>query len=102
MLDVQTIAGFQCKRDCEREGSRAMAGETEEPHDAAARLEAALERIAAAAAQRASAGSGGPVAAPVAAEPPAGEAGGPIAPEIAVRLDGLIERLRGALAVRAG
>jgi hypothetical protein len=75
-----------------------MAGETDEPHDAAARLEAALERIAAAAtARQASAPPAGPAVAP-----PAGENAAPVAPEIAARLDGLIERLRGALAVRLG
>jgi hypothetical protein len=41
------------------------------------------------------------VASPGAA-PPADETAAPVAPEIAVRLDGLIERLRGALAVRPG
>jgi hypothetical protein len=63
-----------------------MAGESDGPDSAAERLEAALERIAAAAARRAQ-------------EP---TAAAPVAPEIAARLDGLIERLRGALAVRPG
>ena len=74
-----------------------MAGENDGPESAAARLEAALERIAAAAARRAEVPSAGPVVAA-----PAAEAAVPVAPEIAARLDGLIERLRGALAVRPG
>ncbi len=84
-----------------------MAGESDEPDEAAARLEVALERIAAAAERRLSE----PV--PVATEPvesPARATTGAIDPtgesqttmEIAARLDGLIERLRGALAVRPG
>jgi hypothetical protein len=73
-----------------------MAGETEEPDGAAARLEAALERIAAVAAQRASA----PPASPVEAQGVNAETS--LDPEITARLDGLIERLRGALAVRPG
>ncbi len=79
-----------------------MAGETEEPHDAAARLEAALERIAAAAARRVSPSPSESDDAPPVAEPSGTGPVGPIAPEIAARLDGLIERLRGALAVRPG
>jgi hypothetical protein len=73
-----------------------MAVESDGPDRAAARLEAALERIAAAAARRAS-----PPPAPqqAAAAAPAGSA---LGPEIAARLDGLIERLRGALAIRPG
>jgi len=73
-----------------------MAGESDGPDGAAARLEAALERIAVAAARRASAPPAAPPAAPSVA------AAAPVDPEIAARLDGLIERLRGALAVRPG
>ena len=98
-----------------------MAGESDEPDGAAARLEAALERIAAAAARRASAPPAHVAAQPGAkthaVEPPppemeasemgatemaAAQMGTPVAPEIAARLDGLIERLRGALAVHPG
>jgi hypothetical protein len=79
-----------------------MASESDEPDNAAARLEAALERIAAAATRRASAPSAPPaVVAPPAVTPDV-NAGTAVAPEIAARLDGLIERLRGALAVRPG
>jgi hypothetical protein len=74
-----------------------MAGESDGPESAAERLEAALERIAAAAARR---DHVPPVDAIVAS--PAGEGAAPVGPEIAARLDGLIERLRGALAVRPG
>jgi hypothetical protein len=74
-----------------------MAGESDGPDSAAERLEAALERIAAAAARRAQEPPAGVVVAATAAE-----AAGPVAPEITARLDGLIERLRGALAVRPG
>ncbi len=83
-----------------------MAGESDEPDGAAARLEAALERIAAAVARRASAPSAQPGAElgtkTQAVETPAAELAAPVDPEIAARLDGLIERLRGALAVRPG
>lgn len=66
-----------------------MAGETDDPDDAAARLEAALERIARLAGAH-------PV---VAGESSADAAAGPAPPveEIAARLDGLIDRLRTAL-----
>ena len=81
-----------------------MASESDEPDNVAARLEAALERIAAAAARRASAPE--PVAptwreATQAAPTPAPTAAS-VDPAIVARLDGLIERLRGALAARAG
>jgi hypothetical protein len=83
-----------------------MAGESDGPDGAAARLEAALERIAAAAARRASAPPAAHAVAPPAAAPsvviPATAMAAPAAPEIAARLDGLIERLRGALAARPG
>jgi hypothetical protein len=78
-----------------------MAGESDEPDSAAARLEAALERIAAAAARRASEAPADLAVAPAGASDGA-ELAAPVAPEIVARLDGLIERLRGALAVRAG
>ena len=74
-----------------------MAGESDEPDNAAARLEAALERIAAAAARRASV-----TPADAVDVAPGAEHSAAVAPEIAARLDGLIERLRGALAVRPG
>jgi hypothetical protein len=97
-----------------------MAGMTDDPEDAAARLEAALERIAAhAAAARPSA------AAPDASGPDAGANGpgyashtasgdrsedlsaeltgaAPPVEEIAARLDGLIDRLRAALMTSSG
>ena len=84
-----------------------MAGESDEPDGAAARLELALERIAVAAERRLS------EPAPVATQPvesptpsinPTGDPTGEsqTTMEIAARLDGLIERLRGALAVRPG
>jgi hypothetical protein len=75
-----------------------MAGDSDEPDNAAARLEAALERIAVAAARRDSA----PAAPPAVTAPPDDNAVTAIGPEIVARLDGLIERLRGALAVRPG
>lgn len=74
-----------------------MAGEADDPEDAAARLEAALERIARLAGT-------GPL-------PPRGAADGvgaggaePAVPvdEIAARLDGLIDRLRAALSSSSG
>ncbi|HUB50241.1 MAG TPA: hypothetical protein VMB73_35160 [Acetobacteraceae bacterium] len=70
-----------------------MAGEADDPEDAATRLEAALERIARLAGTR---------------PPPPGnapEGGGeqiPPVDEIAARLDGLIDRLRKALAGSSG
>ena len=67
-----------------------MASDTDDPEGAAARLEAALERIAVVAAARRAA------APPLADPEPA-----VIDPEVIARLDGLIERLRGALG-RAG
>jgi hypothetical protein len=79
-----------------------MAGEIDEPDGVTARLEAALERIAAAAARRAGASEAlqsGPVSADATQSDMAAVAA---APEIAARFDGLIERLRGALAVRPG
>jgi hypothetical protein len=81
-----------------------MAGDNDEPDNAAARLEAALERIAVAAERLSTAPE--PVAptwreatpvAPAPAQPAAS-----VDPAIVARLDGLIERLRGVLAVRAG
>ena len=91
------------------EDGRAMAGESDEPDDAAARLEMALERIAAAAERRLSEPAPIPTqagvtqsvesATPSPATPPI-ESQTKI--ELATRLDGLIERLRGALAVRPG
>jgi hypothetical protein len=74
-------------------GNPGMAGEAEDPEDAAARLEAALERIAQLAGTR---------------PPPsesATEGGGEQMPpidEIAARLDGLIDRLRKALGGSSG
>jgi hypothetical protein len=70
-----------------------MAGEADDPEDAAARLEAALERIARLAGTR--------------PPPPDGVAEGgsdqiPPVDEIAARLDGLIDRLRKALGGSSG
>ena len=79
-----------------------MAGESDGPDSAAERLEAALERIAAAAARREQVPPVGAVVAPSGVALGAAEAAAPVTPEIAARLDGLIERLRGALAVRPG
>jgi hypothetical protein len=81
-----------------------MAGESDEPDEAAERLEMALERIAMAAERRIN------PPAPVAiqavetqgVESAAPGIASPTTVEIAARLDGLIERLRGALAVRPG
>jgi hypothetical protein len=80
-----------------------MAGEGDEPDEAATRLETALERIAVAAERRIN------VPAPVATQPAesaavasAGAIESQTTMELAARLDGLIERLRGALAVRPG
>jgi hypothetical protein len=71
-----------------------MAGETDDPEEAAARLEAALERIAQLAGSR-------PAAPPPAdSEPGAASADSEQVPpveEIAARLDALIDRLRAAL-----
>jgi hypothetical protein len=71
-----------------------MAGEADDPEDAAARLEAALERIAQLAGTRPpsseSATEGG------------GEQQMPPVDEIAARLDGLIDRLRKALGGSSG
>lgn len=64
-----------------------MASDSEDPDGAAARLEAALERIAAAAARP--------------AVPAAASEAATIDPEAIARLDSLIDRLRGALAGRA-
>jgi hypothetical protein len=73
-----------------------MGGETDDPEDAAARLEAALERIA----QHTAARSARPQ--PAEASAPGdltADTAGPTPPveEIAARLDGLIDRLRAAL-----
>jgi hypothetical protein len=78
-----------------------MAGETDDPDDAAARLEAALERIARHA--------GTAPARPALPQEPGGDpgasgAGEPAPPveEIAARLDDLIDRLRAALSGSSG
>jgi hypothetical protein len=101
LLDVQTIDGFQCKRHRKQDrrlgDSRTMANESDEPDSAAARLEAALDRIAAAAARGASAS-----AASQAVVEPHSAAAAAVDPEIVARLDGLIERLRDALDVHPG
>ncbi len=82
-----------------------MAGETDDPEDAAARLEAALERIARHAGPRPAGDLSH--AASVAADTAGGMPGartGPEPPvdEIAARLDGLIDRLRTALTTSSG
>jgi hypothetical protein len=76
-----------------------MAGDTDDPEDAAARLEAALERIARLAGSRP---PGDPSATASASDLPGDvttDMPGPVPPveEIAARLDGLIDRLRVAL-----
>lgn len=68
-----------------------MASDSDDPDGAAARLEAALERIAAAAARP-------PAPPPQAA--PAEAAARPVDAELVTRLDKLIERLRGAVAAQ--
>jgi hypothetical protein len=65
-----------------------MASDTEDSEAAADRLEAALERIAEAAAREEA--------------PPADQFPSADTEEIAARLDGLIDRLRAALGDRAG
>ncbi len=65
-----------------------MASDSEDPDAAADRLEAALERIAQAAAREAG--------------PPADQIPSVDTKEIAAQLDGLIDRLRSALGNRAG
>ena len=65
-----------------------MASDTEDSEAAADRLEAALERIAEAAAREEA--------------PPADQFPSAVTEEIAARLDGLIDRLRAALGDRAG
>lgn len=91
-----------------------MAGETDDPEDAAARLEAALERIARHAGSRPASDAASVAAAP--GDDPRGDdssdrsgdlpAGGdgptPPVDEIAARLDGLIDRLRAALNASSG
>ena len=73
-----------------------MASEPEAAADAAARLEAALERIARLAA---AAGAGRPADYALPADPPerVSLAEGPSRAALAARLDRIIERLRGAL-----
>lgn len=86
LLDVQRPSGFQFTRHLRQAGR--MASDTEDPEAAADRLEAALERIAQAAARE--------------------EDQRPDqlllvdSKEVAARLDGLIDRLRAALAGGAG
>ncbi|HUN40359.1 MAG TPA: hypothetical protein VMU81_08730 [Acetobacteraceae bacterium] len=70
-----------------------MAGEADDPEDAAARLEAALERIAQL--------SGTRPPLPDSATESGGEQMPPV-DEIAARLDGLIDRLRKALGGSSG
>lgn len=92
LLDAPTIGGFQWQCVYTVGSSPDMASDSDDPDGAAARLEAALDRIAAAAAARPVAA---PAPTPVVAEPVT------IDPQVIARLDGLIERLRGALG-RAG
>lgn len=75
-----------------------MADETDDTEAAAARLEAALERIAA----LAGAPRPAPEAATTPAEAPGSDGPPPRAEEIAARLDALIDRLRVALDGRPG
>ena len=70
-----------------------MASETDDLDAAADRLEAAIERIAQAAAREGHGQAAGAV------ERPAADA---LAQQIAARLDGLIERLHAALGGKAG
>ena len=87
----------------EAEGLTGMAGETDDPEDAAARLEAALERIAQhvgshpAGAQAADGTQMQESADPSHLAPGDVAAPGPPVEEIAARLDDLIDRLRAAL-----
>ena len=86
-LTFRALRGLSSRDKCSgAEIVAGMAGETDDPEDAAARLEAALERIARLAGTR-----------PAALSPES--ALDPSAPvdEIAARLDGLIDRLRAAL-----
>lgn len=71
-----------------------MAGESDDPDDAAARLEAALERIARLA--------GSPAARPATEHSPGTAAPDAPADEIAARIDNLIDRLRTALNSASG
>jgi hypothetical protein len=94
-----------------------MAGETDDPEDAAARLEAALERIARHAGSRpagdlpAAASAPGDAPGDASRDAPRILAGDstmemtvppPLVEEIAARLDGLIDRLRAALNTSSG
>jgi hypothetical protein len=90
----------------EAEGLAGMAGETDDPEDAAARLEAALERIARHAGSRPAGDTGtapGSDPGDLSGDLPTG-ADEPTPPvdEIAARLDGLIDRLRAALNASSG
>ena len=85
LLDVQGLPRFQFVQYLRR--GREMASDTEDVESAADRLEAALERIAEAAAR----GQAGPE----------DQLPSAVSKEIAGRLDALIDRLRTALANRA-
>jgi hypothetical protein len=82
-----------------------MAAETDDPEDATARIEAALERIARHAGSRPVGDPSPDASVPGAASEssPADMAGpAPSVEEIAARLDGLIDRLRAALNTSSG
>jgi hypothetical protein len=125
-LTFHLLRGFSLRcGSSDAEGLAGMAGETDDPDDAAARLEAALERIARHAGSRRSAGDltaagSVPGDASIAPgnpprDPPGGRSGDlsvdlsvdsndppPPVEEIAARLDGLIDRLRAALTSSSG
>jgi hypothetical protein len=107
-LTFHHLPGFSL-RGCstEAEGLAGMAGETDDPEDAAARLEAALERIARRAGSRAPAGdaASAPGSDPTDRSgdlPTGGDGPTPPVEEIAARLDVLIDRLRAALKASSG
>jgi hypothetical protein len=93
-LTLNRSPGFSASGSCSNEGFSVMAGDSDDPEDAAARLEAALERIARLA------GSHPAHPAPEGAADSA-DVSAPVE-EIAARLDGLIDRLRAALSSASG
>ena len=105
-LTCNRLHGFSPGSTSTEAGALAgMAGETDDPEDAAARLEAALERIARYAGSP-PATDPPPASSVPGAEPedlPADMAGPAVSvEEIAARLDSLIDRLRAALNTSSG